>query len=449
MSREKIEDIIKKVVLGESFAAGPDEDEVVEDDDTSDDLEDDTSDEENIEEAKCSDSEDEDEDEDTSSRDDDEEEEDTKKKLPSWLKKKKAMKEAAELAEADTEDVNGKGTFDLNKKGTKFTRSTGDSSSKNKATLKTKASAAKSSPTPPFRTEEVEVDESLAATAGALAAGRPMSGAKKPLVKKKPVKLASEIDAEHQKYVASLKKEDTELVGVESLFEGQELSEEFKEQTALLFEAHVAERVHQIEEELQTGYETLLEEHTTAVTEELVERIDEYLNYVVEEWMQENRLAVENGLRTEVTEKFISNLKDLFTESYIEVPEDKVDLFDSAVEQCDSLETELGSQVEKNMELAEENDQLRCEILFREVTEGMIDTDSEKLRRLSESIEFDTVEQFAEKLSVLKENIGSIGSTENVSEESEKGIEESFEDASETSVSPLMEAYMRSMTKSS
>ncbi len=396
MSREKIEDIIKKVVLGESFAAGPDEDEVVEDDDTSDDLEDDTSDEENIEEAKCSDD-DEDEDE------DEDEEEEPSNKLSSFLKKKKAMREAAELAEEDVHDVNGKGTFDVNKKGAKFARPTGDSSAKNKATIAAKASAAKAT------TEEVEADESL----------------------------------------ASLKKEGTELVGVESLFEGQELSEEFKTQTALLFEAHVAERVHQIEEELQTGYETLLEEHTTAVTEELVERIDEYLNYVVEEWMQENRLAVENGLRTEVTEKFISNLKDLFTESYIEVPEDKVDLFDSAVEQCDSLETELGSQVEKNMELAEENDQLRCEILFREVAEGMIDTDSEKLRRLSESIEFETVEQFAEKLSVLKENIGSIGSTENVSEASEEGIEESFEDASETSVSPLMEAYMRSMTKSS
>ena len=399
MSREKIEDIIKKVVLGESFTAGPDEDEVVEDDDTSDDLEDDTSDEENIEEAKCSD------DDDSEDEDEDEDEEEPSNKLSNFLKKKKAMREAAELAEEDVHDVNGKGTFDVNKKGAKFARPTGDSSAKNRATIKAKASAAKAT------TEEVEVDESLAATA--------------------------------------LKKEGTELVGVESLFEGQELSEEFKTQTALLFEAHVAERVHQIEEELQTGYETLLEEHTTAVTEELVERIDEYLNYVVEEWMQENRLAVENGLRTEVTEKFISNLKDLFTESYIEVPEDKVDLFDSAVEQCDSLETELGSQVEKNMELAEENDQLRCEILFREVTEGMVDTDSEKLRRLSESIEFETVEQFAEKLSVLKENIGSIGSTENVSEESEEGIEESFEDASETSASPLMEAYMRSMTKSS
>ena len=438
MSREKIEDIIKKVVLGESFTAGPDEDEVVEDDDTSDDLEDDTSDEENIEEAKCSD------DDDSEDEDEDEDEEEPSNKLSNFLKKKKAMREAAELAEEDVHDVNGKGTFDVNKKGAKFARPTGDSSAKNKATIKAKASAAKAT------TEEVEVDESLAATAGALAAGRPMSGAKKPLGKKKPApKLASEVDAEHQKYVASLKKEDTELVGVESLFEGQELSEEFKTQTALLFEAHVAERVHQIEEELQTGYETLLEEHTTAVTEELVERIDEYLNYVVEEWMQENRLAVENGLRTEVTEKFISNLKDLFTESYIEVPEDKVDLFDSAVEQCDSLETELGSQVEKNMELAEENDQLRCEILFREVTEGMVDTDSEKLRRLSESIEFETVEQFAEKLSVLKENIGSIGSTENVSEETEEGIEESFEESSETSASPLMEAYMRSMTKSS
>ena len=440
MSREKIEDIIKKVVLGESFAAGPDEDEVVEDDDTSDDLEDDTSDEENIEEAKCSDDEDEDEDED----EEEDEEEEPSNKLSSFLKKKKAMREATELAEEeDVYDVNGKGTFDVNKKGAKFARPTGDSSAKNRATIKAKASAAKAT------TEEVEVDESLAAVASSLTAGSHVSGEKKPLVKKKPIKVAPEDWHTKNMWGQSIKKEGTELVGVESLFEGQELSEEFKEQTALLFEAHVAERVHQIEEELQTGYETLLEEHTTAVTEELVERIDEYLNYVVEEWMQENRLAVENGLRTEVTENFISNLKDLFTESYIEVPEDKVDLFDSAVEQCDSLETELGSQVEKNMDLAEENDQLRCEILFREVTEGMIDTDSEKLRRLSESIEFETVEQFAEKLSVLKENIGSIGSTENVSEESEEGIEESFEESSETSASPLMEAYLRSMTKSS
>ena len=220
MSREKIEDIIKKVVLGESFAAGPDEDEVVEDDDTSDDLEDDTSDEENIEEAKCSD------DDDSEDEDEDEDEEEPSNKLSNFLKKKKAMREAAELAEEDVHDVhdvNGKGTFDVNKKGAKFARPTGDSSAKNRATIKAKASAAKAT------TEEVEVDESLAATA--------------------------------------LKKEGTELVGVESLFEGQELSEEFKTQTALLFEAHVAERVHQIEEELQTGYETLLEEHTTAVTE--------------------------------------------------------------------------------------------------------------------------------------------------------------------------------------
>lgn len=391
MSREKIEDIIKKVVLGESFAAGPDEDEVVEDSDDNDGDVDDSDEEETLEEA-CDDDDDEDEDDDS---DDDDEEEKPSKKLPAFLRKKKSMKESAEVNEEDEHSANGKTSQTANGKGAKIARPTGDSSAKNRATIKAKASDAKAT------AEEVEETE-----------------------------------------VPSLS-------GVESLFEGQELSEEFKTQTALLFEAHVAERVHQIEEELQTGYETLLEEHTTAVTEELVERIDEYLNYVVEEWMQENRLAVENGLRTEVTEKFISNLKDLFTESYIEVPEDKVDLFDSAVEQCDSLETELGSQVEKNMELAEENDQLRCEILFREVTEGMVDTDSEKLRRLSESIEFETVEQFAEKLSVLKENIGSIGSTENVSEESEKGIEESFEDASETSVSPLMEAYMRSMTKSS
>jgi hypothetical protein len=234
----------------------------------------------------------------------------------------------------------------------------------------------------------------------------------------------------------------------ESIFSGQELSEEFKEQAATLFEAHLAERVHAIEEELQEEYEALLEEHSTSVAEELIGRVDEYLNYVVEEWMQENKLAVENGLRTEVTESFISNLRNLFQESYIEVPEDKLDLFESAVEENEKLEDEVGLQVETNIKLNEENEQLRCEILFREIAEGLTDTEIQKLCRLAENMDFESVEEFAEKLEILRENISTIGSTSNKSEtSSDEGIEESFEDASEVSSSPLMEAYMRSMTK--
>jgi hypothetical protein len=230
------------------------------------------------------------------------------------------------------------------------------------------------------------------------------------------------------------------------MFSGQELSEEFKSQAATLFEAHINERVHQIEEQLKGQYEDLLEQHTVAVTEELVERIDDYLNYVVEEWMQENRLAVEQGLRTEITENFITNLRGLFAESYIEVPEEKLDLFESTVEQAEALDGELQQQVDKNIELAEEVEQLKCEIVFREIAEGLTDTDSEKLRRLAEDLEFDTVEQFAEKLGVLRENIETIGNTVTEGEAEEESLEESFEDASEAS--PLVEAFARSMSKS-
>jgi hypothetical protein len=233
---------------------------------------------------------------------------------------------------------------------------------------------------------------------------------------------------------------------VEALFAGKELSEEFMSEAETLFEAHLAVRAEELEEELQGKYATLLEEHTLAVTEEMVERIDEYLNYVVEEWMQENRLAVNNGLRTEITEGFIERLKGVFAESYIEVPEEKLDLFESTVEQAEALDGELQEQVDKNIELAEEVEQLKCEIVFREIAEGLTDTDSEKLRRLAEDLEFDTVEQFAEKLGVLRENIESIGNTVTEGEAEEESLEESFEDASEAS--PLVEAFARSMSKS-
>jgi hypothetical protein len=196
---------------------------------------------------------------------------------------------------------------------------------------------------------------------------------------------------------------------------------------------------------LKSQYEDLLEQHTVAVTEELVERIDDYLNYVVEEWMQENRLAVEQGLRTEITENFISNLRGLFAESYIEVPEEKLDLFESTVEEVQNLDGELKTQVEKNMELVEEVEQLKCEIVFREIAEGLADTDVEKLRRLAEDLDFDTVEQFAEKVAVLRENIETIGVAADEATK-EEGLEESYEDASEAS--PLVEAYVRSMSKS-
>ena len=401
MANEKIEDVIKKVILGEGFLAentDPEDQEPVDpveepsDEDAADAGDDSFEEggeyeEEVLEEAK--DEEDESEEDEDEEEEEEEEEDKGEKKMPAFLKgkfgKKKDKKEKVEEAASDYSDT--KIAHDANKKGQKIAEPTGDNSGKNMATIKAKPSAAKA----------------------------------------------------ETKY-PSLKKEE-----LAAMFNGQELSEEFKAQAATLFEAHLNERVHQIEEQLKAQYEDLLEQHTVAVTEELVERIDDYLNYVVEEWMQENRLAVEQGLRTEITENFISNLKGLFAESYIEVPEEKLDLFESTVEEVQTLDGELQTQVEKNMELSEEVEQLKCEIIFREIAEGLVDTDVEKLRRLAEDLEFDTVEQFAEKVAVLRENLDTIGTA---SEETttEEGLEESFEEASEAS--PLVEAYVRSMSRS-
>ena len=394
MANDKIEDVIRKVVLGESFMAeeqdavpGPGDDEdTIEDGDDEFFEEEVVDDEEVIDEEVLDEAKDEDEDE----EEDEEEEDEGKKgkgKMPAFLKSKfkKKMDEAAS-------DYSDKKLYQTaNGKGAEIPAPTGDASSKNMGTIKAKKSDAK---------------------------------------------------AETKIPSVSMKKED-----LDALFGGNELSEDFKEKAATIFEAHMNERFHAAQQELQEQYETLLEEHTAAVTEELIERIDDYLAYVVEEWMQENRLAVDKGLRTEIAEEFIGNLRNLFSESYISVPEDKTDLFDEAVEENTTLNAELSEQVQKNMALSEEVEQLQCEIVFREIAEGLTDTEVEKLRRLAEDVEFDTVDQFAEKLGVLRENIESIGTVTEGSSTNNEEISESVEDASEE-LSPLMEAYLRSMSKS-
>jgi uncharacterized protein CbrC (UPF0167 family) len=407
MANEKIEDVIRKVVLGESFMAedaevdgpGPgDEDEnTIEDGEDGEGFdvveEEEILDEEAIDEAKDEDEDEEEESEEDEEEDEDEDEEEEdegkgkKGKMPAFLKAKfkKKMEESASdyASEKLYKTANGKTA--------QIAEPTGDASGKNMGTIKAKKSDAK---------------------------------------------------AETKIPSVSMKKED-----LDALFSGTELSEDFKNKAATIFEAHMNERFHAAEAQLQEQYETLLEEHTAAVTEELIERIDDYLAYVVEEWMQENRLAVESGLRTEIAEEFIGNLRNLFNESYITVPEDKTDLFDEALNENTTLNAELSEQVNKNMALSEEIEQLQCEIVFREIAEGLTDTEVEKLRRLAEDVEFETVDQFAEKLGVLRENIETIGSVTEGSSSATEDISESVEDASEE-LSPLMEAYLRSMSKS-
>jgi len=404
MANEKIEDVIKKVILGENFLAENSETEEVEE-------------VEELEEAKkdAEESEDEEsEDEgDESSEDEDEEEEDKK---PAFLKGKFGKKGKTEVEESA--EINALSMTDL--KGKKYIEK------------KDAYSDPKLYKTADGKTANIGNAVDLDHAGAAISDDNYNRNTIKPK--------ASAANGKVEKPKASVKE------SVEALFAGKELSEEFMSEAETLFEAHLAVRAEELEEELQGKYATLLEEHTLAVTEEMVERIDEYLNYVVEEWMQENRLAVNNGLRTEITEGFIERLKGVFAESYIEVPEEKLDLFESTVEDFETLKTELDEQVSKNMEINEENEQLRCELLFREIAEGLTDTETQKLRNLAESVEFDSVEQFAEKLAVLRENIENISSIAVTETTKEDSLEESYEEGSDAS--PLMEAYIRSMSKS-
>ena len=163
----------------------------------------------------------------------------------------------------------------------------------------------------------------------------------------------------------------------DALFGGEDLSEEFKNKAITVFEAAVHERVTAIESDLLEQYEQKLSEEVEEVTESLTTKLDDYLNYVVEEWMQENELAVDSGIRTEVAESFMDGLKSLFEEHYIEMPEGKDDLLEASVSKVSELEEELNEQIEKNIVLSKELLENTCVNLFNEVTEGLVDTEVE------------------------------------------------------------------------
>ena len=185
---------------------------------------------------------------------------------------------------------------------------------------------------------------------------------------------------------------------------GEDISEEFKTKATSIFEAAVVARVnHEMEKIVDK-----LEEQNSAQLQEykdtLVEKVDNYLNYVVEQWMEENQVAVENGLRSEITEEFITGLKTLFKENYIEVPEEKYDVIDDLSTKVDTLASELDESINDNIELAKQLVELKKEKIFEEQTSDLASTEVEKLRKLIESVEFESDELFAEKVSVIKEN---------------------------------------------
>lgn len=191
---------------------------------------------------------------------------------------------------------------------------------------------------------------------------------------------------------------------VKAMFGGAEdLSEEFVNKAADLYEATVMTNLQNITEQLTEQYTNILVKSVTEVTNTLEEQIDTYLNYVVEQWMKENKLVVEQGLRTEIAENFISNLKNLFTESYIKVPEDKVNAFDEMATAVEHLEIRVNEELEKNVQLADEIQDLKASLVFAEETETLSDLDAENVKKLVENLHFDTEESFRGKVQTLVE----------------------------------------------
>ena len=182
------------------------------------------------------------------------------------------------------------------------------------------------------------------------------------------------------------------------------LSDEFKTKAETIFEAAIKSKLGEEIDRLEEKYNEELAEEVESTKADLVEKVDNYLNYVVESWMEDNKLAVQSGLRTEIAENFMSSLKDLFEESYIEVPEAKVDLVDEMADQVSELEESLNTTTAKNIEMMEELETLKREKIIREASEDLAETQVEKLKSLVSDIDFDSEETFAEKVETVKES---------------------------------------------
>ena len=229
---------------------------------------------------------------------------------------------------------------------------------------------------------------------------------------------------------------------VNALLGGEELSEEFRQKAKVVFEAALSSKVTEIQEALEVQYEQKLEEARQGLKEALTERVDSYLEYVAEEWMTENELAIEHGLKTEMTESFLSGMKGLFEEHYVTIPEDKYDVLESMVAKLDDMETKLNEQIDKNIGLNKRLAESTADTVLSIVSEGLAETQKEKLASLAESVEFESEEEYREKLETLKESYFSRTpvSTSEAPQTLSEGV-----DTTEAPVANGMEAYLRTL----
>jgi hypothetical protein len=231
---------------------------------------------------------------------------------------------------------------------------------------------------------------------------------------------------------------------VNALLSGEELSEEFQEKARTIFEAAIRSKVAEIKEDLQEAYEQSLVEELVAIKEELTDRVDAYLEYVADEWVSENALAIEAGLKTEMTESFLQGMKGLFEDHYVTIPEDRYDVLNTMVEKLDEMEGKLNEQIQRNVALNQRLAESVADVIFSEVCEGLALSQKDKLASLAENVEFDGEDNYREKLVTLRESYfpSNAGTQRNHSENLSESTESVYQP-----VSGLMESYIQTLNR--
>jgi hypothetical protein len=253
-------------------------------------------------------------------------------------------------------------------------------------------------------------------------------------------------EAEDKAMMKKMKMKEKMKEDVDALFaDDSTISEEFKSKVSTIFEARVEDRVSQIEEETEAKYAGMLEEAVEAIKDELTEKVDDYLSYVVEQWMEENQIAIESGLRSEMTEEFISGLRNLFAEHYIDVPAEKIDLVGELATKVEELESSLNEEIERGIQTKKALVEARKNEVTHVVCEGLTATQVEKIKSLAESVEFSTEDEYKNKLETIRENYFPSGTKR----ADENQLHEELGDAEDKKVSsdPFVNAVANAISK--
>ena len=261
--------------------------------------------------------------------------------------------------------------------------------------------------------------------------------------------VAEEESSEEEEVVAEEQIEDS--IDVEedltALLEGEELSEEFQNKARTIFEAAIKTKISEVKSELQEQYEKTIVEEVASVKAELAERVDAYLEYVSDEWMSENKLAVEAGLKTEMTDSFLTGMKSLFEDHYVTIPEEKYDVLNSMVEKLDEMEGKLNEQINKNVALNKRLAESTSDVILADVSEGLAVTQKDKLASLAENVEFDGEDNYREKLVTLRNSYfpANPGAPKEKSENLSEGAETGHQ---QPAVTGSMESYLNAIRRS-